>query len=359
MAIFKQGMTPDDDEGVRASIDRKHYDPVEHPRPSQYKDLILPPYWYCNVKPNGQKRKHRKREGRLDLCSLNRMISTAWKRILVEEEGGKEKPDVMSYCKRLAAIGAAECREIMISRADVKAPSPRERERMIGCSSAGDVNTEGGSGSANKGDALVSNGGGMQFAPPANLQHYLPPVATRARGVIDMELADRYRSLMFTRYNHFLLHPLQRGSELWPYHGNMYFNPMLSASRMMLGNHNHLYDNVEARVSERYNAMLQEAAHNEDADTLFSMRKDEKSTVLHKKTELLSKVKGDGANEAAESCDRPEKKLKMKKESDDEEDGKQSKKRGLSAYSVFFRLEHLRILTEKVTGSTAHKCFAR
>eukprot|EP00970_Alexandrium_tamarense_P019755 scaffold14424_cov283-Alexandrium_tamarense.AAC.1 len=89
------------------------------------------------------------------------------------------------------------------------------------------------------------------------------------------------------------------------------------------------------------------------------MRKDEKSTVLHKKTELPSKVKGDGANEAAESCDRPEKKLKMKKESDDEEDGKQSKKRGLSAYSVFFRLEHLRILTEKVTGSTAHKCFAR
>ena len=46
-----------------------HHDPLEHPRPTKYRDIQMTPYWYSSAHKAAyeKKRKHRKRPGRMDL----------------------------------------------------------------------------------------------------------------------------------------------------------------------------------------------------------------------------------------------------------------------------------------------------
>ena len=85
------------DDEIKASLNREHHDPIEHPRPAKYKDIILPPFWYCIATKDAaeKKRKHRKREGRVGLKALSKMISAAWPNI--DEE-------TAIYCKKLAQV---------------------------------------------------------------------------------------------------------------------------------------------------------------------------------------------------------------------------------------------------------------
>ena len=76
-------------------LDPFHRDPLEHPRPSRYQDVKLPPYWYsASMSVNSRRnRRHRKREGGIDLKTLSRTISERWR---------TAEPEVVSFAKRLA-----------------------------------------------------------------------------------------------------------------------------------------------------------------------------------------------------------------------------------------------------------------
>jgi len=85
------------DEEVLASLDPNHSDPVELPRPAKYAHLVLPPYWYSSLHSATveKKRRHRKRNGRLDMVTLSKTISESWR------VADKDKVD---YCSRLARV---------------------------------------------------------------------------------------------------------------------------------------------------------------------------------------------------------------------------------------------------------------
>ena len=83
------------DEEIKASLNHKHHDPIEHPRPEKYKDINFPPYWYrSTTNANSDKnRKHRKCKGRMSLKELSQKISASWR--IVDTE-------TATYCKKLA-----------------------------------------------------------------------------------------------------------------------------------------------------------------------------------------------------------------------------------------------------------------
>ena len=83
------------DEEILSSLDPNHRDAIEFPRPLKYQNLDLPPYWYSSLHKadTEKKRKHRKREGRLDLKTLSKTISANWK---------NSDPLVVEYCRKLA-----------------------------------------------------------------------------------------------------------------------------------------------------------------------------------------------------------------------------------------------------------------
>lgn len=73
-----------------------HHDPLEHPRPTKYRDIQMTPYWYSSAHKAAyeKKRKHRKRPGRMDLKTLSKAVSVAWK---------NASKEVVEYCRKLAA----------------------------------------------------------------------------------------------------------------------------------------------------------------------------------------------------------------------------------------------------------------
>jgi hypothetical protein len=83
------------DDKTKASFDPNHYDPLEHPIPSKYKGVTLPPYWYSSLhqKELEKKRKHRKQEGSISKSALTAMISKGWSEI---------DPETKQYCKKLS-----------------------------------------------------------------------------------------------------------------------------------------------------------------------------------------------------------------------------------------------------------------
>eukprot|EP00956_Cyclotella_meneghiniana_P027519 scaffold61817_cov89-Cyclotella_meneghiniana.AAC.2 len=83
------------DNEIRAAYDPDHYDPVEHPRPSKYAKLVLPPYWYSSIhrKEYEKKRVHRKQEGSMSKSELTAMISKRWREVDIETS---------QYCKKLS-----------------------------------------------------------------------------------------------------------------------------------------------------------------------------------------------------------------------------------------------------------------
>ena len=100
-AHYIQTNTGDIDKEVLHAIScmgEDFYDPIEHPRPEKYKDIVMPPYWYSAVHSHGleKKRKHRKQTGRLRMAELSKMISRIWK---------KSDPSLVKYCERLAMVG--------------------------------------------------------------------------------------------------------------------------------------------------------------------------------------------------------------------------------------------------------------
>ena len=73
-----------------------HHDPLEHPRPTKYRDIQMMPYWYSSAHKAAyeKKRKHRKRPGRMNLKTLSKAVSIAWK---------NASKEVVEYCRKLAA----------------------------------------------------------------------------------------------------------------------------------------------------------------------------------------------------------------------------------------------------------------
>mmetsp|Transcript_1932 Transcript_1932/g.4249 ORF Transcript_1932/g.4249 Transcript_1932/m.4249 type:complete len:377 (+) Transcript_1932:70-1200(+) len=71
------------DDEIKATLLPDHFDSIEHPRPSKYKDVQMPPFWYSSfVKPKYiEKRKHRKIEGRISFKELSQKIAASWKEI--------------------------------------------------------------------------------------------------------------------------------------------------------------------------------------------------------------------------------------------------------------------------------------
>ena len=69
------------DDDILASLDPEHHDELDFPRPSKYVDTVLRPYWYSSAHKASvdKKRKHRKRKGRMDLKTLSKAVSAAWK----------------------------------------------------------------------------------------------------------------------------------------------------------------------------------------------------------------------------------------------------------------------------------------
>ncbi|KAL3780597.1 hypothetical protein ACHAWO_010256 [Cyclotella atomus] len=80
---------------IKACYDPNHHDPLEHPRPEKYTNLILPPYWYSSAhrKEDEKKRKHRKQDGSIDKNDLTAMISKSWREV---------DADVRNYVSKLA-----------------------------------------------------------------------------------------------------------------------------------------------------------------------------------------------------------------------------------------------------------------
>jgi hypothetical protein len=80
---------------IKSCYDPNHHDPLEHPRPEKYTNLILPPYWYSSAhrKEDEKKRKHRKQDGSIDKNDLTAMISKSWREV---------DADVRNYVSKLA-----------------------------------------------------------------------------------------------------------------------------------------------------------------------------------------------------------------------------------------------------------------
>ncbi|KAL7464499.1 hypothetical protein ACHAXS_004833 [Conticribra weissflogii] len=99
---------------VIAGYDPNHHDPLEHPRPTKYENVKLPPYWYSGtiawelakdgVKTLAPPRKHRKRENGMPLAELSRAISSSWKNV---------DREVAAYCNKLSKADAAKYNEAM------------------------------------------------------------------------------------------------------------------------------------------------------------------------------------------------------------------------------------------------------
>lgn len=84
------------DDITKATIDPNHYDPLEHPIPSKYADLVLPPYWYSSIhrRQAEKSRSHKKKpEGSMSKSEMNSIISQRWRDV---------DPEVYQYCKKLS-----------------------------------------------------------------------------------------------------------------------------------------------------------------------------------------------------------------------------------------------------------------
>ena len=83
------------DEEILELLDPNHYDALEFPRPPKYQSQSMPPYWYSSAQKAQaeKKRKHRKREGRIDLKTLSKTISTNWR---------NADQVTIQYCRKLA-----------------------------------------------------------------------------------------------------------------------------------------------------------------------------------------------------------------------------------------------------------------
>ncbi|KAL9189755.1 hypothetical protein ACHAXT_009430 [Thalassiosira profunda] len=83
------------DEETVQSLDPSHADDLEFPRPAGYEKITMPPFWYSSSHKAvvEKKRKHRKREGRMDLKTMSKTISASWR---------NAPPEVVHYCRRLA-----------------------------------------------------------------------------------------------------------------------------------------------------------------------------------------------------------------------------------------------------------------
>ena len=102
------------DDETKTGFDPNHHDPLEHPRPANYANLTLPPFWYSSVhhKDFEKKRKHRKQEGSISKTDLTTMISKSWRKI---------DPEVLAYCEKLHKLekSTAAKREVASKNSEV------------------------------------------------------------------------------------------------------------------------------------------------------------------------------------------------------------------------------------------------
>mmetsp|Transcript_24062 Transcript_24062/g.48244 ORF Transcript_24062/g.48244 Transcript_24062/m.48244 type:complete len:384 (-) Transcript_24062:254-1405(-) len=93
------------DDSLSAGYEPNHHDPLEHPRPSKYQGIKLPPYWYSGsitwelmkmgVLSTRPPRMHRKREGGMSLKELSQAMSLSWQNV---------DQETADYCKKLAEV---------------------------------------------------------------------------------------------------------------------------------------------------------------------------------------------------------------------------------------------------------------
>lgn len=111
------------DDDILASLDPEHHDELDFPRPSKYADTVLRPYWYSSAHKASvdKKRKHRKRKGRMDLKTLSKAVSSAWK---------TADPEVIEYCKKLAKAETEKYQEIVqaMNRQEKASEATREKD---------------------------------------------------------------------------------------------------------------------------------------------------------------------------------------------------------------------------------------
>ena len=132
------------DEETLAVIDPTHNDPLEFPRPPKYTTLVLPPYWYSSSHKAAieKKRKHRKREGRMDLKTLSKTISANWRNC---------DSAVIEYCRGLSR---AESEKYNLA---VEAALARQEEEQASLNAA--TTNNGGNGIHNSGNTNGIMGG--------------------------------------------------------------------------------------------------------------------------------------------------------------------------------------------------------
>jgi hypothetical protein len=103
--------------GIKECYDPNHHDPLEHPRPEKYADLILPPFWYSSAhrKECERKRKHRKQEGSIGKNDLTAMIAKSWREV---------DTDVRNYVSKLATAEKRKYEAIRKSAVQTEPKSP-------------------------------------------------------------------------------------------------------------------------------------------------------------------------------------------------------------------------------------------
>ena len=94
------------DDEIKAVYDPNHFDELEHPRPTKYKNTVLPPYWYSSMRRQEleRKRKHRKQEGAIDKTVLTAIISKRWREL---------ESEVRDYVMRLANTEKLKHKELL------------------------------------------------------------------------------------------------------------------------------------------------------------------------------------------------------------------------------------------------------
>ena len=84
---------------------------------------VLRPYWYSSAHKASvdKKRKHRKRKGRMDLTTLSKAVSAAWK---------TADPEVIEYCNKLAKAEAEKYQEI-VQAMNRQEKASKQQRRML------------------------------------------------------------------------------------------------------------------------------------------------------------------------------------------------------------------------------------
>ncbi len=131
--LIESGLVDDE---IRATLQPNHFDYIEHPRPSKYRDVQMPPFWYSSfVKPEYiENRKHRKIDGRISFKELSQKISATWKEIDEETAAYIEKLADFEQAKYDKMVAVFKKRQWAVKVEDHGTSGPAEDEDLNACS---------------------------------------------------------------------------------------------------------------------------------------------------------------------------------------------------------------------------------